>query len=69
MKIPDPTSFLKKDVYFSTLRKKAINQLVFQQLYSKSQTKLLWCLSTMAVFVGIQKKIIFDQMMRFFDHF
>ena len=52
-------SFLKKDVYFSTLRKKAINKLVFHQLYSKIHTKLLECLSTMVVFVGIQKEINF----------
>ena len=28
----DPTSFFKKDVYFCTLRKKAVNQLVFHQI-------------------------------------
>jgi len=64
-----PRVFTKKDVYFSTLRTKAINQLVFHQLYSKSHTKLLGCLSTVAIFVGIQKKLYFDQIMRFFGHF
>ena len=33
--------FLKKDIYFFTLRKKAINQLVLHQFYSEGHTKLL----------------------------
>ena len=36
-----PRVFLKKDVYFPTLRKKAINQLVLHQLYSKGHTGVL----------------------------
>ena len=68
MKNSDPTSFLKKDIYFSTLRKKAINQLVLHQLYSKGHAKLPGYSSSMAVYVGIQKKVISDQMMQFFDY-
>ena len=62
MKKSDPTSF-------STLRKKALNQLILHLLYSKGHTKLPGYLSSMVVYVGIQKKVIFDQMIRFLDHF
>ena len=50
---------------FSTL--KALNQLILHLLYSKGHTKLPGYLSSMVVYVGIQNKVIFDQMIRFLD--
>ena len=68
-KIQTPRVFWKRISIFLHLEKKAINLLVLHQLYSKGHAKLPGYSSSMAVYVGIQKKVVSDQMMRFFDHF
>ena len=68
-KIQTPRVFWKRISIFLHLEKKAINLLVLHQLYSKGHAKLPGYSSSMAVYVDIQKKVISDQMMWFFDHF